>query len=75
MSSQPIMTGACRPKSDDSVTQLRLEEGHTVGIISLGVVLGQLLAMGRAPRPHLHRTHVQVWQWVSLTISGQWRSC
>ena len=49
MSSQPMMTGACCPKSDDSVTQLRLEEGHTVGIMGLGTVLEQLLAMGRTP--------------------------
>jgi len=31
------------------VTQLRLEEGHTVGIMGLGAVLEQLLAMGRKP--------------------------
>jgi len=49
MSSQPLMTGACCPKSDDSVTQLRLEEGHTVGMMGLGAVLEQLLAMGRTP--------------------------
>jgi hypothetical protein len=42
-----MMTGACCPKSDDRVTQLRLEEGHTVGIMGLGAVLEQLLAMGR----------------------------
>jgi len=44
-----MMTGACCPKSDDSVTQLRLEEGHMVGIMGLGTVLEQLLAMGRTP--------------------------
>jgi len=44
-----MMTGACCPKSDDSVTQLRLEEGHTVGMMGLGAVLEQLLAMGRTP--------------------------
>jgi len=49
MSSQPMTTGACCPKSDDRVTQLRLEEGHTVGIMGLGAVLEQLLAMGRTP--------------------------
>ena len=49
MSSQPMMTGACCPKSDDSVTQLRLEEGHTIGIMGLSTVLEQLLAMGRTP--------------------------
>jgi len=49
MSSQPMMTGACCPKSDDSVTQLRLKEGHTVGIMGLSAVLEQLLAMGRTP--------------------------
>jgi len=49
MSSQPLMTGACCPKSDDSVTQLRLDEGHAVGILSLGAVFEQLLAMGRTP--------------------------
>ena len=49
MSSQPMMTGACCPKSDDSVTHLRLEEGHTIGIMGLSTVLEQLLAMGRTP--------------------------
>jgi hypothetical protein len=49
MSSQPMMTGACCPKSDDSVTQLQLGEGHTVGIMGLSVVFEQLLAMGRTP--------------------------
>ena len=49
MSSQPMMTGACCPKSDDSVTQLRLGEGHTVGIVGLSAVFEQLLAMGRTP--------------------------
>ena len=44
-----MMTGTCCPKSDDCVSQLRLEEGHTVGIMGLGAVLEQLLAMGRAP--------------------------
>jgi hypothetical protein len=44
-----MTTGACCPKSDDRVTQLRLEEGHTVGIMGLGAVLEQLLAMGRKP--------------------------
>ncbi len=44
------MTGACCPKSDDSVTQLRLsDDGHTVGIMSLRTVFEQLLAMGRKP--------------------------
>ena len=49
MSSQPMMTGACCPKSDDRVTQLRLEEGHTVGMMGLNTVFEQLLAMGREP--------------------------
>ena len=49
MSSQPMMTGACCPKSDDSVTQLRLGEGHTVGVMGLSAVFEQLLAMGRTP--------------------------
>ena len=49
MSRQPLITGACCPKSDDSVTQLRLEEGHTVGVMGLGTVLEQLLAMSRTP--------------------------
>jgi len=44
-----MMTGTCCPKSDDRVSQLRLEEGHTVGIMGLGAVLEQLLAMGRKP--------------------------
>ena len=44
-----MMTGACCPKSDDYVTQLRFEEGHTVGIMGVGIVLEQLLAMGRPP--------------------------
>ena len=49
MSSQPTMTGACCPKSDDSVTRLRLREGHTVGMMGLNTVFEQLLAMGRKP--------------------------
>lgn len=49
MSSQPMMTGTCCPKSDDSVTQLRLREGHSVGIMGLNMVFEQLLAMGRKP--------------------------
>jgi hypothetical protein len=49
MSSQPLMTGACCSKSDDSVTQLRLGKGDTVGIVGLSVVFEQLLAMGRTP--------------------------
>ena len=49
MSSQPMMTGACCPKSDDRVAQVRFEEGHTVGIMGLGAVLEQLSAMGRTP--------------------------
>lgn len=49
MSSQPLMTGACCLRSDDSITQLRLGEGHTVGIMGLGAVFEQLWAMGRKP--------------------------
>ena len=49
MSSQPLMTGACCPKSDNSVTQLRLGEGHSVGLMSLNSVFEQLRAMGRNP--------------------------
>lgn len=49
MSSQPMMTGACCPKGDDSVTQLSLREGRSVGIMGLNAVLEQLLAMGRKP--------------------------
>jgi len=49
MSSQPMMTGACCPKSDDSVTQLRLREGRSVGIIGLNATFEQLWAMGRKP--------------------------
>jgi hypothetical protein len=49
MSSQPLMTGACCSKSDDSVTQLRLGKGDTVGVVGLSVVFEQLLAMGRTP--------------------------
>ncbi len=44
-----MTTSACCPKSDDRVTQLRLEVGHTVGILDLGAVLERLLAMGRKP--------------------------
>ena len=44
-----MMTGACCPKRDDNVTQLRLGEGHTVGIMGLSAVFEQLLAMGRTP--------------------------
>ena len=49
MSSQPVVTGACCPKSDDSVTQLRLREGHAVGMMGLNAVFEQLWAMGRKP--------------------------
>ena len=50
MSDRPQMTGACCPKGDPSVTQLRLsEEGKTVGIAGLKEVFEQLLAMGRTP--------------------------
>ncbi len=49
MSSQPMMTGACCPKSDGSVTQLFLREGHSVGIMGLNMVFEQLLAMGCRP--------------------------
>ena len=49
MSSQPMMAGACCPKSDDSVTQLRLREGHSVGIMGLNMVFEQLWALGRKP--------------------------
>jgi hypothetical protein len=49
MSSQPMMTGACCPKSDDSVTQLRLREGHSVGVMGLTTAFEQLWAMGRKP--------------------------
>jgi len=49
MSSQPMMTGACCPKSDDSVTQLRLREGHSVGIMGLNAAFEQLWAMERKP--------------------------
>jgi len=50
MSDRPMMTGACCPKSDDSVTQLRLSDGgHTVGMMGLGAVFEQLWAMGRRP--------------------------
>ncbi len=49
MSSQPWMASACCVKGDDSVTQLRFSNGHIVGLIRLGVVFEQLLAMGRTP--------------------------
>ncbi len=49
MSERPTMTGACCPKSDDSVIQLRLGEGHTVGIMGLGAVFEQLWVSGRKP--------------------------
>ena len=49
MSGRPMMTGACCPKSDNSITQLRLSEDHTVGIMGLSAVFEQLLAMGRKP--------------------------
>jgi hypothetical protein len=49
MSSQPMMTGACCPKSDDSVTQLRLREGRSVGIMGLNATFEQLWALGRKP--------------------------
>jgi len=50
MSDRPQMTGACCPRGDSSVTQLRLsEEGGTVGIMGLKEVFEQLLAMGRTP--------------------------
>jgi hypothetical protein len=49
MTSQPMMAGACCPKSDDSVTQVCLSEGHAVGIMGLKAAFEQLLVMGRAP--------------------------
>ncbi|MBN1890736.1 MAG: hypothetical protein JW850_22265 [Thermoflexales bacterium] len=49
MNGRPTMMGACCPKGDDSVTQLHLGEGHTVGIMGLNAVFEQLLAMGRKP--------------------------
>jgi len=50
VSDRPTMTGACCPKGDSSVTQLRLsEDGVTVGIVGLQGIFGQLLAMGRTP--------------------------
>ena len=49
VSSGPWLTGACCPKGDDNVTQLRLREGHTVGMIGLTTVFEQLLAVGRSP--------------------------
>ena len=50
MTTGPIMNGGCCPKSDDSVTQVRLDESrHTVGIRGLETVFEQLLAMGCAP--------------------------
>jgi len=49
MSSQPMMTGVCCPKSDDSVTQLCLREGRSVGIMGLGAVFEQLWVLGRKP--------------------------
>ncbi len=44
-----MMTGVCCPKSDDSVTQLCLREGRSVGIMGLGAVFEQLWVMGRKP--------------------------
>ncbi len=49
MSSGPRLTGACCPKGDDNVTQLRLRDGLTVGIMGLTTAFEQLLAMGRSP--------------------------
>ncbi len=49
MSSGPWLTGACCPEGDDNVTQLRLREGLTVGIMGLTTAFEQLLAMGRSP--------------------------
>lgn len=49
MSDRPMMMGACCAKSDDSITQLRLDEGRTVGIMGLNAVFEQLWAMGRKP--------------------------
>lgn len=49
MSDRPMMPGACCAKSDDSVTQLRLDEGRTVGVMGLNAVFEQLWAMGRKP--------------------------
>jgi hypothetical protein len=50
MDNSPWTTGPCCPKGDVSLTQLRLsDDGHTAGIIGLGVAFEQLLAMGRAP--------------------------
>ncbi len=49
MSSQPRITGACCPKSDDSVTQLFLREGHSVGILGLSAAFEQLWLLDRKP--------------------------
>ncbi len=49
MSSQPMMTGACCPKSDDGVTQLFLREGHSVGILGLNTAFEQLWLLDRKP--------------------------
>jgi hypothetical protein len=50
MRDAPRTTGACCPKGDTRVTQLRLaDDGHTVGIVGLDTVFEQLLAMGRTP--------------------------
>jgi hypothetical protein len=37
-----MLTSACCPKSDDSVTQVFLSEGHTVGIMGLKAAFEQL---------------------------------
>jgi len=50
LSDMPQTTGACCPKSDVRVTQLRLtDDGHTVGIVGLDTLFEQLLALGRTP--------------------------
>ncbi len=50
MDNSPWTTGPCCPKGDVSVTQLGLsDDRHTAGIVGLGTVFEQLLAMGRAP--------------------------
>jgi hypothetical protein len=50
MSGQPLMTGACCPKSNDAVSQLRLsDDGRSVGIMGLNVAFEQLLATSWTP--------------------------
>lgn len=55
MSDQLLMTGACCPKRDDAVTQLRLsDDGRSVDIMGLNAAFEQLLVTGWTPEARVN---------------------